>query len=173
MRSVTGPTLLITVLVCFGGRSHGQTAATPAAPAASVRAAASQPGPTLTEIKPGGTYLQRRAAYKTQLKVKGPAMATWPSEEPPAPARRVTYHSGELELFGWLAMPAETVRRPVPVLVYFHGGLALRQNEFERCRAYLQAGFAVFTPTLRGRRSKSRSKSSSCVATISARSTQR
>lgn len=109
--------------------------------------------PTPRVASTHGTYAERRAAHKTALRERGPATDKWPNDPPPDGAKRIVYRSGDLELFGWLAMPpAHSNDKPKPpVLVYFHGGLYLDKGEFERCRPFLQAGFAVFTPTLRGR----------------------
>ncbi len=97
-----------------------------------------------------GTYLVRRAAHKPVLTRTAPAMPKWPEDAVPDGARRVAYRSGTLDLWAWFAMPDQPAG-PAPVLVYFHGGLALDRSEFERCRPYLRSGFAVLTPTLRGR----------------------
>ncbi len=97
-----------------------------------------------------GSYLERRAVHRTHLRRLAPLSERWPTEAPPAPARRVTFRSGALELFGWLAMP-EGEAASVPALVYLHGGPWLDRRELERCRPFLEAGFAVLTPTLRGR----------------------
>jgi dienelactone hydrolase len=93
-------------------------------------------------------YAQRRAAHETELRVDAPSPGRWVDEEPPPGVQRVTYRSGELELFGWFAMP--DTPPPVPAVQYHHGDFAFGADDFERCRPFLDAGFAVFTPTLRG-----------------------
>ncbi len=132
---------------CMHGRAKSPPApvAPPPAPAAVSTPESAAPAPKAPE-----GFLQRRAAHPTRLLVKAPAQSEPPGSDAPAPAKRVTYRSGDLELAGWLAMPAKK-RGPVPVLVYLHGGLGLTPKEFARCKPYLKAGFAVFTPTLRGR----------------------
>lgn len=61
--------------------------------------------------------------------------------------------SGGNRLWGWFAMPPATSRngnRPVPAMVYLHGGWAFGAQDFEDARPFLDAGFALFVPTLRG-----------------------
>ena len=63
------------------------------------------------------------------------------------------YLSGGNRLWGWFAMPAATTRsgeRPVPAMLYLHGGWAFGAQDFEDARPFLDAGFALFVPTLRG-----------------------
>jgi pimeloyl-ACP methyl ester carboxylesterase len=47
-------------------------------------------------------------------------------------------------------MPDGSTTGQVPAVVYFHGGFSLDPLDFEDCRAFLEAGYAVLTPTLRG-----------------------
>ena len=139
--------LCFTISACMHGRA---SAPAPVAPPPPPPAAAATPEPAAPAAKTPEGFLPRRAAHPTRLLVKAPAQSEPPGSDAPAPAKRVTYRSGELELAGWLAMPTKK-RGPAPVLVYFHGGLALTPKELARCKPYLKAGFAVFTPTLRGR----------------------
>jgi dienelactone hydrolase len=64
----------------------------------------------------------------------------------------VVYSSGELELAAWYATPFDSHRgsRSVPALVYFHGDFAFGPRDFEVVRPFLEAGYAVMTPMLRG-----------------------
>lgn len=151
MRSLCHLSLILTFAISACQQSQTPAPApVPTAPPAPPTAAVAPPVPAVPAAAPEG-YLQRRAAHPTRLLVKGLAQPNPPGTDPPEPAQRVTYRSGDLELAGWLAMPAPSVHRPIPVLVYFHGGLGLTPHEFARCKPYLKAGFAVFTPTLRGR----------------------
>jgi dipeptidyl aminopeptidase/acylaminoacyl peptidase len=47
-------------------------------------------------------------------------------------------------------MPRNTESRRLPAVVYFHGGFAFGMSELDDCQPFLDAGFAVMTPTLRG-----------------------
>jgi hypothetical protein len=102
-------------------------------------------------------YLAERAAHPTHLLRHGPAPQAFQAEAPPAGARRVAYQSGGRELWGLMALPASRsggvatpTARPVPAIVYAHGGFAFGNDDFEAVRPFLDRGFAVFTPTLRG-----------------------
>ena len=94
-------------------------------------------------------YLQRRADHRTELDARGPGGARYRENlEAPAGVERLEYRSGDLTLWGWFGLPADT-SSPVPAVVYFHGGFAFGPEDFENCRPFLDEGFAVFTPTLR------------------------
>ena len=95
-----------------------------------------------------GTYVERRAQHETSLTREGPITDEWPTEDPPEGAQKVTFRSGDLELWGWLAMPP---RGPRGAIVYLHGAFALDRSDFELVRKFLDNDYAVFTPTLRGR----------------------
>lgn len=96
-----------------------------------------------------GPYLERRSAHRTQLRVHGPIRDTWPTEDVPAEATRVEFESDGLTLWGWLARPPGDA--PVPALVYLHGDFALTRAHYDALRPFVDAGFAVLAPTLRGR----------------------
>lgn len=95
------------------------------------------------------TYLERRAGHTTQLTHHGPVLENAPRYPAPEGAKRVTYRSGGLELWGWYQAPAGA--GPFPALVVLHGGPHLRPWYWEHTQAFREAGFAVFTPSLRGK----------------------
>lgn len=97
----------------------------------------------------GGDFAAARAAFRTRLLYRGPSPQPFEAgERPPAGVREVTYESGNLRLKGWMARPAgEAV---VPAVVFAHGGFAFGAEDFEMARPYLNAGFAVITPIVRG-----------------------
>ena len=94
-------------------------------------------------------FLDQRRSHATHLLVHGPAPQAYEVEQPPPGVERVTYESAGRQLWGWLAMP-EGAGAAVPGIVYAHGGFAFGASDFNDARAFLDAGFAVFTPTLRG-----------------------
>lgn len=51
-------------------------------------------------------------------------------------------------LLAWFAAPEGVTR--APALLYFHGEFSLARFDFEQVRPFLDAGFAVMTPSLRG-----------------------
>ena len=97
------------------------------------------------------SFLDQRAANPTVLTVHGPAPQRFENEAPPSGVQETHYLSGTLSLRAWYAVPANaSAAKKVPALVYFHGGYAFGGDDFEAGRAFLEAGFAVLMPTLRG-----------------------
>jgi fermentation-respiration switch protein FrsA (DUF1100 family) len=97
------------------------------------------------------SYLDRRTAFKTHLIHKGHSPQPFKVQSPPAGVREVVYPSGQLALKAWVALPAgASSDKKVPGVVFFHGGYAFGAGDFEDARPFLDAGFAVMTPTLRG-----------------------
>lgn len=97
-------------------------------------------------------FLARRAAHQTSLRERGPSPRKYAEISPPPGASRVLYRSGELELAAWYARPPglDHNARSAPALVYFHGDFAFRARDFEAVRPFLEAGYVVMTPMLRG-----------------------
>jgi pimeloyl-ACP methyl ester carboxylesterase len=95
-------------------------------------------------------YLQRRQAFHTKLLRKGPAPQRWEPETPPAGVEEVSYPSGQLKLKAWIAIPNHLKGKTVPALVYFHGGFAFGSSDWQVCKPFRDAGFAVMCPMLRG-----------------------
>ncbi|MFO0637341.1 MAG: alpha/beta fold hydrolase [Nannocystaceae bacterium] len=95
-----------------------------------------------------GTFLQRRAEHPTALRHDGPS--TGPQRLAPAPAgaQQIAFDSGALTLAAWLALPPGP--GPHPALVYLHGGFSLAPSDFEAVRGFVDAGWVVMTPALRG-----------------------
>jgi len=96
------------------------------------------------------SYLDRLRSVESRLVYSGPAPQDYDDEQPPADVREVRYPSGDLSLKAWLALPKNESAEPLPALVYFHGGFAFGAADFEDARPFLNAGFAVMTPMLRG-----------------------
>ncbi len=107
------------------------------------------PAPATTS-KPAATptFIDIRATYRTKLVKHGPSPQPYENEPPPTGVEKVTYPSADLQLAAWYAHPASD--RPVPALIYLHGGFAFSADDFEVTRPFLNAGFAVMTPMLRG-----------------------
>ncbi|MEM9070108.1 MAG: alpha/beta fold hydrolase [Myxococcota bacterium] len=101
------------------------------------------------EMHESPTYLELRASHQTRLTRRGPIADEWPDDPVPEGAERVTYPSGELELWGWLSIPEGA--EAAPALVYLHGDRFLQARDWALLAPFRDAGFAVLTPTLRGR----------------------
>jgi acetyl esterase/lipase/ketosteroid isomerase-like protein len=112
-----------------------------------------QPGTTPLPLRPAataGTFRERRASHTTLLRERGPIGGTVPDEPPPPGFERVAFAGPLGGLWGWYAAPVAG-ERPAPVLVYLHGGPALRAAHAAALAEFRAAGFAVFAPTLRGK----------------------
>ena len=72
-------------------------------------------------------------------------------QSPPNGVREVNYTSGPLLLKAWVAFPSNfSGAGKVPGVVFFHGGFAFGAGDFEDARPFVEAGFAVMCPMLRG-----------------------
>jgi poly(3-hydroxybutyrate) depolymerase len=91
-----------------------------------------------------------RAPFVTHLLRKGPAPQPWSPMTPPANVTEVRIPSDGRRLLAWFATPPIAKSAALPVLVYLHGGFAFDSDDFDVARPFLQAGFAVLTPTSRG-----------------------
>jgi dienelactone hydrolase len=100
--------------------------------------------------RPAPSYLSRRAAFSTKLRVKGPAPQEWEKEAPPENVREVTFPSSDLQLKAWVYVPNTPGDNRHPAIVYFHGGFAFGASDFLDCKPFVDTGFVVMTPILRG-----------------------
>lgn len=104
---------------------------------------------TAKAAEPDAPYLDRRSAHETQLSAHTPSPAKGaPLTSAPPGAVTVTYTSGELGLQAWVGYPSRAGSKPA--LIYFHGDFAIGPDDFEAVRPFLDAGFLVMTPSLRG-----------------------
>jgi dienelactone hydrolase len=119
--------------------------------AASCRKTAETQPPDPTAVEPSVPYLARRHAHVTQLREHGPSPGTYEETDLPRGVARVTYPSGTFELNAWFAAPlGASESRRAPALIYFHGDFAFGPDDFEVVRPFLDAGYVVMTPMLRG-----------------------
>jgi dienelactone hydrolase len=95
-------------------------------------------------------YLARRAALQTKLVKTGPAPQDYERESPPANIQEVTYPSGSLQLNAWVFMPPDQPDTPKPALVFFHGGFAFGAGDMQELQPFMDAGYVVMCPMLRG-----------------------
>ncbi|WP_052555362.1 alpha/beta hydrolase family protein [Enhygromyxa salina] len=106
---------------------------------------------TVTRPIPSTPYLARRHARDTKLRVSGPSPGKFNEYRPSSGVMAVTYPSGDLSLAAWYATPlGASGSNRAPALVYFHGDFAFGPDDFEAVRPFVDAGFVVMTPMLRG-----------------------
>ena len=94
-------------------------------------------------------FEELKASHTTVLTQHGPIANKWPESPTPEGASQITYQSGELSLWAWVAWPEGP--GPHPALVYLHGDRYLQASDWDLLKPFLDAGVAVMTPTLRGR----------------------
>jgi dipeptidyl aminopeptidase/acylaminoacyl peptidase len=96
-------------------------------------------------------YGAARLAVKSNFQHKGPSpqQADPLPEKLPAGVRQVTFKSGDLELKAWLSDKNDGQKHPA--VVYCHGGFAFSKEDFtDEAAKFVEAGFVVFCPMLRG-----------------------
>lgn len=95
------------------------------------------------------SYLNRRKAFSTRLLREGPAPQKGDTRNLPSTVKEVRYKSPAGMMRAWIQRPTNA-KSPAPALVYFHGGFAFGTPDITDCKAFLDAGFIVFVPSLRG-----------------------
>ncbi len=96
------------------------------------------------------SYLERRASHVTRLTSRGPSPGKWSPQPVPAGVTELRYASSGRELLAWFAAPQVAASSRAPALVYFHGEFSFAAWDFRQVRPFLDAGYCVMTPTLRG-----------------------
>ncbi len=129
-----GAGLLLPLLACPGSPAGSSTPPT---------------APTATDPGPYVPYLERLGAHETTLRGDEPSAGHYEPGFVPEGVQAIRYRSGEQELLAWFAMPANA-DGPVPGLVYFHGAFALGPKDRKAVQPFIDAGFAVLMPALRG-----------------------
>lgn len=95
-------------------------------------------------------FLERRAEFTTNLRSPGPSPQAYDYDRPPEGVEEVVYQSGDLKLKAWLCVPDQEMATPHPAIVYFHGGFAFGASDLYDCMPFLESGYVVMTPWLRG-----------------------
>ncbi|MGO4439100.1 alpha/beta hydrolase family protein [Rhizobium sp. RAF56] len=99
-----------------------------------------------------GDYEKERKKFRTHLLNKGPAPDNFEPLIAPPGAEQVFYRSGyggELELVAWVSR-YERTRKPRPAVLFLHGGNALGQGHWALVDPYVDAGYVVMIPSMRG-----------------------
>lgn len=96
------------------------------------------------------SYLERRASHVTRLHKRGPSPGKWRPQPVPAGVTELRYVSSGRQLLAWFAAPPVAVGTRAPALIYFHGEFSFAAWDFRQVRPFLDAGYCVMTPTLRG-----------------------
>jgi acetyl esterase/lipase len=95
-------------------------------------------------------YLEARRAHATVLTGSRKAPESVEHKRPPAGVDEKLYPSGDLKLRAWFVPPPNAPADDIPAIVFFHGGFALTDADLKQCKPFLDAGYAVLLPSLRG-----------------------
>lgn len=96
-------------------------------------------------------FLKKKAKFKTKLIRKGAAPGGWTELRLPQGAKEVLYQSNCLDLKAYILFPWNKMDYHNPAVVLFHGGTRLNREFLDEVSPpFLDAGFIVMLPTLRG-----------------------
>ncbi len=95
-------------------------------------------------------FAKDRAAFKTSLLYRGTSPQA-PHALPACPptAKELTYVSSGLALKAWYTLPKSNNAK-LPVVIFLHGGFAFEAEDFDMALPFVDAGYAIVTPILRG-----------------------
>ncbi|WFU09828.1 alpha/beta fold hydrolase [Rhizobium sp. CB3090] len=99
-----------------------------------------------------GDYAKERHKFRTDLLNKGPAPDKYEPLVAPSDADQIFYRSGlggELELVAWVSR-YERTPKPKPAVLFLHGGNAIGQGHWLLVKPYVEAGYVVMIPSMRG-----------------------
>lgn len=94
-------------------------------------------------------FNELRQDYKTKLITEGPSPMKNRELTLVDNASEITYKSGDLSLKAWISKNHEADKK-YPAVVYLHGGFGFNEKNWEEAQAYIDAGFILMTPMLRG-----------------------
>jgi dienelactone hydrolase len=94
------------------------------------------------------SYEAARSNFKTKLVQRGPSPQPFAKELPPVGVEVIRYRSGSLELKGWQSRIDPAGHAPAVVLL--HGGFAFGAEDWDLAVPFVEAGYAVLMPILRG-----------------------
>lgn len=95
-------------------------------------------------------FAAQKKSFATRLLRKDKAPVAYSDFTPPADTQVLRYPSNGGHYFAWLRMPAGSEGKKVPVVVYFHPSFLLGKSDLTDCQPFVDAGFAVLCPTVRG-----------------------
>lgn len=94
-------------------------------------------------------YAVERQTFQTRLTRRRPAPQPGGMYTPPAGVREIEFPSGDLRLKAWVGLPPNAPER-APLVMFLHGGFAFGPSDYTMATPYLDAGYAICTPILRG-----------------------
>ena len=95
-------------------------------------------------------YAEARKKFKTTLIQENPAPQQWQPLQPPPDVTELTFPSGELTLKAWVSRDLENGKEKKPAILFLHGGFAFDLQDWQMIEPFLEAGYVVMIPMLRG-----------------------
>jgi dienelactone hydrolase len=95
-------------------------------------------------------YAEARKKFKTKLIQEGPAPQRWQPLQPPPDVTELTFPSGELTLKAWVSRDPDNGKKKKPAVLFLHGGFAFDLQDWQMIEPFLEAGYVVMIPMLRG-----------------------
>ncbi|WP_321382163.1 alpha/beta fold hydrolase [Rhizobium sp.] len=102
-------------------------------------------------------YIKAREHFRTHLLRKGPAPDKFEPLDPPSGAERIFYRSGRtgsVNLTAWVSR-YKREKKPKPAVLFLHGGNAMGAGQWAPLQGYIDAGYVVMMPSLRGENGQS------------------
>ena len=104
---------------------------------------------TVQRIPEGLDFAKERSAFRTNLTEKKVLGRRTELEAPPKGVREIQYQSGDLKLKAWVSdQPKSEQRRPA--VVHMHAAFSLAAEDWDYVQPYLDAGYVVMMPSVRG-----------------------
>jgi dienelactone hydrolase len=95
-------------------------------------------------------YADARKKFKTQLVREGSAPQQWQPLRPPPEVTELTFPSGDLTLKAWVSRDRDNGQKKKPAVLFLHGGNAFDLQDWQMIKPFLDAGYVVMIPMLRG-----------------------
>lgn len=92
---------------------------------------------------------EERSKFTTKIIKKGPAPQGYSEHFPPAGVKEVFYTSNGLKLRAWVSENPKDGKRH-PAVVFLHGGWSFHPIDWEQASAFIDAGYVLIMPMLRG-----------------------
>ncbi|WP_027622925.1 alpha/beta hydrolase family protein [Clostridium lundense] len=96
-----------------------------------------------------GYYDKDIQTFKSSFVKKAPSMDEYEKQAPPSYVSQVAYESNGLKLRAWVLNDPKKGDK-YPAVVFMHGGFAFDKWDWEVAEEYINRGYVVMTPMVRG-----------------------
>ncbi len=95
-------------------------------------------------------YLRHRAVFETKLEKPAPAPQEFSKLSSSVDLMTIEYPSGSRMLAAQVHAPKKLRKQRRGAIIFFHGGFALGNGDLKDVQPFIDAGYVVMLPTLRG-----------------------